>query len=277
MSKYQYRPPCRELSGYVQYYWMLDLEDVCPSCEPHRLTPQGFMEIVFYYRDLYKLILSDGEESHPRATLYGQRTEFIDILPTGRVGLMSVVFTPVGIRDILHLPLNELTNRYVSLEEALGKEGKDMEEQMMNLASFDERVDGLETFLLGRLQRRNEFENNRMRMVMTRLLQCRGMFNVEQLAGYACLSKKQFERVFSTYVGLMPKQYLRVIRFLYAVEFRNRMPEVDLATLAFHTGYYDAAHLANEIKALTGHTSSTLFQLMCFSEDVESIEWFLGA
>lgn len=137
MSKYQYRPPCRELSGYVQYYWMLDLEDVCPSCEPHRLTPQGFMEIVFYYRDSYKLIRSDGEESHPRATLYGQRTEFIDILPTGRVGLMSVVFTPVGIRDILHLPLNELTNRYVSLEEALGREGKDMEEQMMNLAGFN--------------------------------------------------------------------------------------------------------------------------------------------
>ena len=73
------------------------------------------------------------------------------------------------------------------------------------------------------------------------------MLNVEQLAGYACLSKKQFERVFSTYVGLMPKQYLRVIRFLYAVEFRNRMPEVDLATLAFHTGYYDASHLSNEI------------------------------
>ena len=137
MSKYQYRPPCRELSGYVQYYWMLDLEDVCPSCEPHRLTPQGFMEIVFYYRDSYKLILSDGEESHPRATLYGQRTEFIDILPTGRVGLMSVVFTPVGVRDILHLPLNELINRYVSLEEALGREGKDMEEQMMNLAGVN--------------------------------------------------------------------------------------------------------------------------------------------
>lgn len=74
------------------------------------LLPQGFMEIVFYYRDSYKLIRSDGEESHPRVTLYGQRTEFIDILPTGRVGLMSVVFTPVGVRDILHLPLNELTN-----------------------------------------------------------------------------------------------------------------------------------------------------------------------
>ncbi|MFR7878761.1 MAG: hypothetical protein ACLU4J_21485 [Butyricimonas paravirosa] len=51
-------------------------------------------------------------------------------------------------------------------------------------------MEGLESFLLGRLQRRNEFENNRMRMVMTRLLQCRGMFNVEQLASYACLSRK---------------------------------------------------------------------------------------
>ena len=115
----------------------------------------------------------------------------------------------------------------------------------MNRASFDERVDGLETFLLGRLQRRNEFENNRMRMVMTRLLQMSG--NVQRGAtGRLCLFriKSNLNGCFRLTSGLMPKQYLRVIRLLYAVEFRNRMPEVDLATLAFHTGYYDAAHLA---------------------------------
>lgn len=275
MSKYQYIQPCRELSGYVQYYWMLDMESTYPLCEPHRLTPQGFMEIVFYYRDQYLLVLPGQRESHPRASLYGQRTGYLDILPTGRVGLMSVVFTPVGVRDLLHVPLGELANNCYSLEEVLGKEGRELEDQIITAHGFDERVQSLERFLLQRLKRKNEFENNRMRMVITRLLQNRGLLNVEQLADYACLSKKQFERVFAAYVGLMPKQYLRVIRFLHAVEIKNRMPEIDLATLAFHAGYYDSAHLANEIKTLTGHTSSTLFQLMCFSEDAESINWFL--
>lgn len=275
MSKYQYIQPCRELSGYVQYYWMLDMEDTYPLCEPHRLTPQGFIEIVFYYGDRYQLVSSGRRESHPRASLYGQRTGYLDILPTGRVGLMAVVFTPVGVRDLLHMPLGELANGCYSLGEVLGKEGQELEDQIMTALGFDERVQSLERFLLQRLKRRNEFENNRMRMVITRLLQNRGMLNVEQLADYACLSKKQFERVFAAYVGLMPKQYLRVIRFLHAVELKNRMPETDLATLAFHAGYYDSAHLANEIKTLTGHTSSTLFQLMCFSEDAESISWFL--
>ncbi len=249
MSKYQYRPPCRELSGYVQYYWMLDLEDVCPSCEPHRLTTAGIHGNCFFIIGIRTSLFCPMEKKLiPGRHFTGSETEFIDVLPTGRVGLMSVVFTPVGAGH-LHLPLNELTNRYVSLEEVLGREGKDMEEQMMNLSGLTNGWRVWSHFLLGRLQRRNEFENNRMRMVMTRLLQCRGMFNVEQLASYACLSRKQFERVFAAYVGLMPKQYLRVIRFLYAVEFRNRMPEVDLVTLAFHTGYYaDAAHLANEIK-----------------------------
>ena len=36
------------------------------------------------------------KKSHPRATLYGQRTEFIDILPTGRGGADVGRVYPVG-------------------------------------------------------------------------------------------------------------------------------------------------------------------------------------
>ena len=68
-----------------------------------------------------------------------------------------------------------------------------------------------------------------------------------------------------------------MIRFLYAVNFEIEMPEVDLGNTGFPYRYYDAAHLANEIKAFNrSYFVNPLFQLMCFSEDADSIEWFLG-
>ncbi len=105
---------------------MLDLEDVCPSCEPHRLTPQGFMEIVFIIGIRTNLFCPMEKKLIPGRHLRAANRIYRCFYPRVGVGLMSVVFTPMGVRDILHLPLNELTNRYVSLEEVLGREGKDM-------------------------------------------------------------------------------------------------------------------------------------------------------
>ncbi|MFR5660736.1 MAG: hypothetical protein ACLUDU_23150 [Butyricimonas faecihominis] len=78
MSKYQYRPPCGNYPG-VQYYWMLDLEMYV-----HRVS-----HIVLHRRDSWKLFFIIGIRTSLlcpmekklilRATLYGQRTEFIDI------------------------------------------------------------------------------------------------------------------------------------------------------------------------------------------------------
>lgn len=276
MSMYHYIPPRPELSGHVQYYWILDLGEYIPAREQHRLTPQGFIDIVFYFRDSYRLLLPEGEIIHPRAALYGQRTNYIDLQATGRVGLFSVTFTPVGVRDILHIPLGELSNSHYSLDDLLGKEGHELEERVTTARDHIERVACLENYLLQRLKTTNEYENKRMKSVVTRVLQSRGKLNVQALADLACLSKKQFERQFTAHVGLMPKQYSRVIRFLHAQELRNKFPAADLPTIAYHAGYYDAAHLAHDIKQLSGYTPGTLFKSPCFPEDALSVERLLA-
>ena len=35
---------------------------------------------------------------------------------------------------------------------------------------------------------------------------------VEELSSTCCLSKKQFEREFNTFVGMNPKEYIRIVR-----------------------------------------------------------------
>ena len=59
-------------------------------------------------------------------------------------------------------------------------------------------------------------------MVMTRLLQCRGMFNLEQLASYACLSRESnLSDVFAACVGITAETILTGDSFLYAIKFRK--------------------------------------------------------
>lgn len=37
MGSYKYVQPCPELMGLVQCYWILDLQEEQPVCEPHLL------------------------------------------------------------------------------------------------------------------------------------------------------------------------------------------------------------------------------------------------
>jgi AraC-like DNA-binding protein len=61
------------------------------------------------------------------------------------------------------------------------------------------------------------------------------------------------------HIGISPKEYSNIVRFQYALSIikksgKNR----SLSDIAFECGYYDHAHLTNEIKRNTGLSPSQL-------------------
>ena len=67
--------------------------------------------------------------------------------------------------------------------------------------------------------------------------------SVTELASVACLSKKQFERLFNELVGANPKEYARVVRF------QNQC------------GYADQSHFIREFKQFSGYTPLSLLNV----------------
>ena len=82
------------------------------------------------------------------------------------------------------------------------------------------------------------------------------------LASAACLSQKQFTRVFSEYVGMNPKSYLRLLRFHKALQqLRHFAAHTPLTEIAWECGYYDLSHMINEFRQLCGHTPSEVLEM----------------
>lgn len=87
------------------------------------------------------------------------------------------------------------------------------------------------------------------------------------MAGKACLSDKQFYRVFSEQVGISPKQFLRTIRLQQIFYLVQCNPQIELSELVYLCGYYDQAHFINDFKLQTGMSPANCFAKCNTSSD----------
>jgi len=82
----------------------------------------------------------------------------------------------------------------------------------------------------------------------------KGKSTVRNLTNDAGVNYKWLERNFAQYIGLLPKEYIQLQRFIHAYLELVGSKNVDLMRIAISNGYYDANHFLKDFKAYTGKT-----------------------
>ena len=85
--------------------------------------------------------------------------------------------------------------------------------------------------------------------------------NISELSETACLSSKQFNRIFLDYVGATPKEFLRIVRMQRALFKVQRNPSISFAQLAYECGFSDQSHMIKEFKLFSGYTPTEYLSL----------------
>jgi AraC-like DNA-binding protein len=251
--------PSKTLAPYIKRYWaienVLDKGEVCVQ----RITPTGLSELILYFTQRPK-ILTDNKNLSDTVALYGHQNGFYDMELTGNLSVFSIVFQPQGLMQFFDFPLSEICNRNVSLKDINGQEGRDLEEKMNEAITFQQRVNIVETYLSDLLKSNfDNFEFRRINHIAELIKQTCGSININQMASEACLSRKQFERVFAENIGISPKQYLKIIRFQYAIFQKQKNNKLTMTELTYESGYFDQSHFINDFKSLSGLTPKQYF------------------
>lgn len=83
---------------------------------------------------------------------------------------------------------------------------------------------------------------------------------VATLAGKLSISERQLNRIFCHVLGVSPKEYLRLMRFLNSLNILKKQKERFLTGIALDSGYYDQAHFNHECRAFSGHSPGSLLK-----------------
>lgn len=250
MEEFQIIQPSPLLAPYIKNYWLL--KTTCDSPTLARTVPCGMMNLIFHRGN--RLLSIHDNELHPRTFLSGHEKSFADLKYSGQVNMISVVFRPAGTKAFFNLPLNRIHNLRVTAGEMEDKELAALEHSLTSTEEDYACILLIEQFLLKRLS--HLAEHNLKRIEATIQLINSGQTDVALLADAACLSTKQFQRIFSEHVGSNPKEFSRTIRFQRALHTLGIRPNTSLTTLAYECGYFDQSHMIKEFKALSGYTPS---------------------
>ncbi|MGD1837577.1 MAG: AraC family transcriptional regulator [Nitrososphaeraceae archaeon] len=257
---YNIAKPSGFLSQYIKQYW--SLESCMPIEKEHiqRIVPSGLFEMIFYFGN-------KPETTDPRKTindniiLTGQLKNYYDIKITGNLSLFAIYFLPHGLSMFLDLPIKEIFNYSIPLRLIIKDKVNQLEDDLSLAETFEQRIVIAEKFLITQI-RKNEkkYKFDRIRNVINHINQAKGIIEIEELASNTFLSRKQFERTFSDFIGTSPKQFLNIVRFQNAIYEKSKNTELSLTETAHNCGYFDQSHMISDFKSLSGITPKDFFE-----------------
>lgn len=255
---YQTFEPDEALSPLIKCYWTLEgPKEKTP--EKQTIVPDGCMELIFHYGDLYRQYADNGHSlTQPRCFAIGQLTRPLEIEPTGETGIFSVRFHPGGFLPFTSIPLRELENKAVPLEKVFAQDGKGIEQMILEAKTTSQRIELLEQFFLNRLKDRKTIDRTIKATVGT-ILTAYGQLSVDEISKRTNIHRRQLERKFRVAIGLSPKQLSKTIRLQAALSILLAKKFTSLTALAYETGYYDQAHFIKDFKELTGFTPKEFY------------------
>jgi AraC-like DNA-binding protein len=245
------RAPSAQLLGTVEQ--LTGFEEWSPRPLRRREVAQTSVTVIF---NLGPPLLISGANRSPRAldSFIAGRLDLFGITEfTGVSRGLELKMTPFGARRILGIPMHELTDVVMPVEEVLGNFGRNLTEQIAATDGWGERFDLLEAAINRRISAQPAPSPDVI-WAWSKLKASRGQVPIASLASGLGCSRRHLSARFRDHLGVTPKVAGRVLRFRHCVAMLERDDGNRYAEIAARSGYYDQPHMNREFRALAGTT-----------------------
>lgn len=246
--------PQTPLNKFVDLFWFYDGYSPGPHSK-ERLMPDGSSELVINLKQdearIYDRENLDQYTRLPGALLCGPHSSFFVIDTAQQASVIGIHFKPGGAFPFFKMPVGELHNLHVSLDDLWGHEAGLLRERLLEAATPEKKFQVLEECLLEQAFKPLE----RHRAVDCALGLFRNIHTVPamtELADHIGISSRRFIQLFSNEVGLTPKLFARVRRFQQVLQQIRAGADFSWADMAANCGYFDQAHFIHDFKEFSG-------------------------
>jgi AraC-like DNA-binding protein len=212
-----------------------------------------------------------GSSLTPRFGFVAGLSEHVTVdVAHGSARCVQVDLNPMGLYRLLGIPMSELANRVIPLDDVMGRLAEQMSDRLEGAGTWERRLEIVQSELASRFHNAPDADP-RINWAWRQLSQAHGAIEIGALADELEISHKHFIDLFHHHIGLTPKRAARLLRFRRAVNLVSRKACSNWADLAQAAGYFDQAHFINDVRRYTGRTPSDLFVSVLEGADSESL------
>ena len=103
--------PSGILKKYIRSYHLMETDNPVDFSLKNRIYTYGCIVLVFHYS--HPSLFQKRHELpyvEPQTVLCGQQTNYYDLAPTGKTGMIFILFQPFGAGMFFKMPMNEIQN-----------------------------------------------------------------------------------------------------------------------------------------------------------------------
>ena len=230
--------PSVPLRPFIHHYWVMRADAF-----PHEMSvmPRGCAKWIFHR--LEPFTVNGVEERGNIATVCGQYHTAARISASHPISLIFVVFQPYAMKMVMGgMPCSLFYANNVDMDSLGMAEFKDLKRRVTEATRSPDSAH------LPRLQH------------VSRAIEEHPMLSPAELADMACLSERQFRRVFEDHVGMSPKRMLKVTRFLRAARSIQNLRGHDFTDIVYGMGYTDHSHFNKDFREFAGMSPTEYLQ-----------------
>ena len=244
--------PSFAVAPWVECYWRLQRG---PSSW-QSIYPDGCSELILHVTGASAELRGGRIVRRPGHFVHGATDRRILVRSEAETSVLAIRLRPWAVRALLGAPAEELAGQAVeleALEPALARRLLPIVEDPRSPGSQEAELDGA---LADWIEQRSPELPPTARVARYLLAHPTSTAgDVGRLTGW---SARTVQRRFREEIGLPPKRFLQVARFLRFLRLLDLEPTAPLAQLAVAAGYYDQPHLHRDVRRFTGATPARL-------------------
>jgi AraC-like DNA-binding protein len=248
--------PAPPLSDFVDQLWYYE-----GYSQPHakeRLLPDGSIELIFNLTEDQTRVYGDTGDARTfrGSVLSGPHSKFFVIDTAEQIEVIGVHFKPGGAFPFFKLPVGELQDEHVGLDNLWGSKASELRDRLLEAPTPDAKFGILERALLDRTTK-PLVRHPAVAFALRQFGAAQNPQNVSEVTEQIGLSARRFIDVFNNQVGLTPKLFCRVRRFQEVLRHLGNKPQVDWTRIALDFGYFDQPHFIHDFRAFSGINPTT--------------------
>ena len=252
---YTPKPP---LCHFVELLWYYQGGERTHAKE--RILPDGSLSLVVNLNQdeirVYDPRRTERAVKFRGASVGGPHSEFSVIDTAEQKHVIGVHFKPGGGFPFFQLPVCELHNLHIALEDVWDQAANDLRDRLLEAPAVEDKFRVLESCLLQQMAKPME-RHPAVAFALHHLQNGPQTRTISDLTHQIGLSPTRFIHVFREEVGLAPKLFCRVRRFQKVLRLIGRERDIDWAGVALSCGYFDQSHFNHDFRAFSGINPST--------------------
>lgn len=242
------------LKRFIEKMWLFKSSGRMPKEDMKLVVPNGNLKLTISYQNGIVASLNGKTFSSKEhdITLTGivDIPVILDVDEDVATETIGIEFNPQGVYRFFHFNLSNIKNQIYSLEDLLGKAGKQLAELIVNAISLQQKLFFVQQFLFSQLLLQTEdliFE-----YCVEQIRSSKGTITVKELEKKTGYSSRWLNMKFDEKLGVSPKHLCSVIRFS---QYYHAFVTGDVKSFSrkdFYELYYDQSHFIKEFKRFTG-------------------------